>query len=199
MLYRLIDSPNVNAGERGDGGKQRVAGVCAVQTISALLCLILRKRWISSRTCSGSSRSTSTGPFGSETEDWMQDTLNVHPRAVIRRVKQYRCGYNTNIELFEYESPDQRREMPKNSDWGGHHIALYVDDFDAAMEHLRSHDVRLMPGGGGPAVADGPEAGLRSCYFLTPWGMQMELISYPGGKGYEATTERRLWDPRQRE
>jgi hypothetical protein len=27
--------------------------------------------------------------------------------------------------------------------------------------------------------------------------MQMELISYPGGKGYEHTTDRRLWDPRQ--
>ena len=136
------------------------------------------------------------GPFGSEDEDWMQDMLNVHPRAVIRRVRHYRCGFNTNIELFEYEAPDQRREMPRNSDWGGHHIALYVDDFDAAMQHLRDHDVHLMPGGGGPEIEEGPEAGLRSCYFLTPWGMQMELISYPRGKGYERDTERRLWDPR---
>ena len=136
------------------------------------------------------------GPFGSEDEDWMQDMLNVHPRAVIRRVRHYRCGFNTNIELFEYEAPGQRREMPRNSDWGGHHIALYVDDFDAAMTHLRGHDVHLMPGGGGPEIDEGPEAGLRSCYFLTPWGMQMELISYPRGKGYERDTERRLWDPR---
>ncbi len=136
------------------------------------------------------------GPFGSADEDWMHDMLNVHPRAVIQRVKQYRCGHNTNIELFEYASPDQRQQMPKNSDWGGHHIALYVDDFDSAMEHLRAHQVSLMPGGGGPAIEDGPEAGLRSCYFLTPWGMQMELISYPQGKGYEQDTERRLWDPR---
>jgi catechol 2,3-dioxygenase-like lactoylglutathione lyase family enzyme len=136
------------------------------------------------------------GPFESNEDNFMLDMLNVNPRAVIRRVKQFRCGANTNIELFEYESPDQRREMPKNSDWGGHHIALYVDDIDVAMDHLRAHKVRLMPGGGGPTIKDGPEAGLRSCYFLTPWGMQMELITYPDGKGYAKDTDRRLWDPR---
>ncbi|MBH80337.1 MAG: glyoxalase [Gammaproteobacteria bacterium] len=135
------------------------------------------------------------GPFGSDDSDWMKDLLNVHPRAVIRRVRHYRCGHGPNIELFEYESPDQRKVMPKNSDWGGHHISLYVDDIDAAMDHLRAHDVRLM-NGGGPPVAEGPEAGLRSCYFLTPWDLQMELISYPNGKGYQQDTDDRLWDPR---
>ena len=87
------------------------------------------------------------GPFGSEDDDWMRDMLNVHPRAVIRRVRHYRCGHGPNVELFEYEAPDQRREMPKNSDWGGHHITLYVDDMDAAVAHLRAHDVRLIQGG----------------------------------------------------
>ncbi len=136
------------------------------------------------------------GPFGSDESDFMRDMLNVHPRAVIRKVRHYRCGHGPNVELFEYASPDQRQVMPRNSDWGGHHITLYVDDFDAAITHLRAHGVRLMPGGGGPEIEDGPEAGLRSCYFLTPWDLQMELISYPRGKGYEKTTERRLWDPR---
>ena len=136
------------------------------------------------------------GPFGSDDSNFMQDMLNVHPRAVIHKVRHYRCGHGPNVELFEYAAPDQRQVMPKNSDWGGHHITLYVDDFDAAMAHLRAHQVRLMPGGGGPEIDSGPEAGLRSCYFLTPWGLQMELISYPRGKGYETTTDRRLWDPR---
>jgi catechol 2,3-dioxygenase-like lactoylglutathione lyase family enzyme len=80
------------------------------------------------------------GPFESNEDDFMHDMLNVNPRAVIRRVKQFRCGANTNIELFEYESPDQRREMPKNSDWGGHHIALYVDDIDAWGDKLALED-----------------------------------------------------------
>ena len=135
------------------------------------------------------------GPFESANDNMMQDMLNVHPRAVIRRVKQFRCGHGPNIELFEYESPDQKKIMPKNSDWGGHHITLYVDDIDLAMEHLRKHGIRLMPGGG-ELVTDGPEAGLRACYFLTPWDMQTELISYPNGKAYERDTSSKLWDPR---
>lgn len=140
----------------------------------------------------------SHGPFKDEDGTWMADMLNVDPRAEIKKVQQFRCENGINIELFEYAAPDQRREMPKNSDWGGHHITLYVDDIDAAMEHLRSHGVRLMAGGG-ESVGDGPEAGVRSCYFLTPWDMQMELISFPGGKGYEKESDARLWDPRHPE
>ncbi|HJN61759.1 MAG TPA: VOC family protein, partial [Alphaproteobacteria bacterium] len=34
------------------------------------------------------------------------------------------------------------------------------------------------------------------CYFLTPWGAQLELVSYPAGRGYEQHTKRRLWDVR---
>ena len=41
----------------------------------------------------------------------------------------------------------------------------------------------------------GPSAGQTWVYFLTPWGMQCELLSYPGGKGYEKETDRRLWHP----
>lgn len=135
------------------------------------------------------------GPYKDDEGTFMTDLLNVHPRAEIKRVQPFRCGSGVNIELFEYASPDQRREMPKNSDWGGHHITLYVDDIDAAMDHLRTHGVRLMSGGG-ESVGDGPEAGLRSCYFLTPWDMQMELISFPNGKAYEKGTDARLWDTR---
>ena len=32
-------------------------------------------------------------------------------------------------------------------------------------------------------------------YFLTPWGMQLELVSFPNGKGYEMETTVRLWHP----
>jgi len=65
------------------------------------------------------------GPFQSD-GDWMATHLNVHPRAVMRRLKFVRCGFGSNFEIFEYSAPDQRRDQPANSDVGGHHLAFYV-------------------------------------------------------------------------
>ncbi len=49
---------------------------------------------------------------------------------------------------------------------------------------------------GGPSLNSGAEADEYWCYFLTPWGAQMELVSYPAGRGYEQHTTKRLWDVR---
>jgi glyoxylase I family protein len=43
-------------------------------------------------------------------------------------------------------------------------------------------------------------AGQRWLYFIAPWGMQFELVSYPGGKAYEKDAPEtgkqvRLWHP----
>lgn len=134
------------------------------------------------------------GPFQSD-DDWMAEHLNVHPRTVMRRLKFLRCGHGSNFELFEYEAPDQNRRQPRNSDIGGHHLAFYVDDMAAAITHLEAHDVRIQ---GTPTVrTSGPSAGQTWVYFLTPWGMQCELVSFPDGKGYERETDRRLWDCRK--
>ena len=83
----------------------------------------------------GCERFYDLGPFQSD-GDWMQTHLAVHPRAVMRKLKLLRCGHGSNFEIFEYEAPDQRREQPRNSDIGGHHLAFYVDDLDAALSHL---------------------------------------------------------------
>jgi hypothetical protein len=47
---------------------------------------------------------------------------------VINQITLVRCSYGSNIELFQYSSPDQKTVTPKNSDVGGYHIAFYVDD-----------------------------------------------------------------------
>ncbi|MDM0116089.1 VOC family protein [Variovorax sp. J22R133] len=134
------------------------------------------------------------GPFSSN-DNWMHDTLNVHPRAVMRKLRFFRCGHGTNFEVFEYESPDQNRDQPKNSDVGGHHIALYVSDIHMAVEYLRSHGVRVLDEP--RQVASGaPNAGVWWVYFLAPWGMQFELVSFPrGSKPYEQDLDRKLWNP----
>jgi catechol 2,3-dioxygenase-like lactoylglutathione lyase family enzyme len=130
------------------------------------------------------------GPYQFD-DNWMQDHLNVHPRAVMKRIKFLRCGNGSNFELFEYEAPDQNRQQPKNSDVGGHHLAFHVKDIDLAIEYLKSKGVRIL---GEPTTrTTGPTAGQTWVYFLTPWGMQLELVSAPNGRAYELETDRRLW------
>jgi catechol 2,3-dioxygenase-like lactoylglutathione lyase family enzyme len=125
----------------------------------------------------------SLGPYQDE-GDWMARHLNVHPRAVMRKLHFFRCGGAAIFEVFEYEAPEQHKEPPRNSDIGGHHVALYVSDLDRAVEHLTSHGVKVL---GDPTSSKGPSQGQRWVYFLAPWGMQFELVSYPGGKAFDRT------------
>ncbi|HMO45180.1 MAG TPA: VOC family protein [Rubrivivax sp.] len=130
------------------------------------------------------------GPLQSD-GDWMKVHLNVHPAAIARRVKFMRCGFGSNFEIFEYSAPGQNRVQPLNSDIGGHHLAFYVDDIHAAIAWLRSRGIEVL---GEPTVrTSGPNGGQTWVYFLAPWGMQFELVSFPNGKDYERDTDRRLW------
>ena len=38
---------------------------------------------------------------------------------------------------------------------------------------------------GDPTVSRGPSEGQRWVYFRAPWGLQFELVSYPGGKAFD--------------
>jgi catechol 2,3-dioxygenase-like lactoylglutathione lyase family enzyme len=124
----------------------------------------------------------------------MANLLEVHPRAVINQITLVRCGNGSNVELLEYRAPDQKTERPKNSDLGGHHIAFYVDDIAKAVAYLKANKVTTFFG---PLpVKEGPAAGQTIIYFTPPWGLQMELISYPKGMAYEKTAKGKLWSPR---
>ncbi len=122
------------------------------------------------------------GPFRHDDSDWMLEHLNVDPRAVMRELHFFRCGGQAVFEVFEYAAPDQRTELPRNSDIGGHHVALYVEDLDVAVDYLRANGVTVL---GDPTASRGPSEGQRWVYFLAPWGMQFELVSYPNGKAFD--------------
>ena len=126
------------------------------------------------------------GPFSSD-DDWMADHLNVHPRTVMRQNRWFRCGDQAILEVFDYESPNQEDDPPRNSDIGGHHVAFYVDDIDAAVAYLRDKGVRVL---GDPTASKGPAEGNRWVYFLAPWGMQFELVCHPHGKAYDRDQDR---------
>jgi glyoxylase I family protein len=125
-------------------------------------------------------------------DDWMAEHLNVDPRAAVREIRFYRCGFGLNFEVFEYEPAPDQRPVPRNSDLGGHHVAFYVDDMDAAVAYLKEKGVRVLAG---PVASRNASQGQRWVYFLAPWGMQFELVSYPGGKAYEKDAAVVLWHP----
>jgi catechol 2,3-dioxygenase-like lactoylglutathione lyase family enzyme len=102
--------------------------------------------------------------------------FNTHPDAAYRLAKLSLCG--RAFELFEYQAPDLRREQPRNCDAGGCHFGVVVDDVDAAAELLRTQPgVRVL---GSPSEIPSSHpmlGGRRWVYFLTPWGLQIELVS----------------------
>jgi catechol 2,3-dioxygenase-like lactoylglutathione lyase family enzyme len=141
----------------------------------------------------GCKKAMSFGPFADDKGTFMQDLLGVDPKAVINEITQIRCGYGSNIELFNYSAPDQKTVTLKNSDIGAYHIALYVDDVAAAKAYLDSKGIATriqLP------VKEGPAAGQTILYFQAPWGLQLEAISYPDGMAYEKGAETVLWSPK---
>jgi glyoxylase I family protein len=121
------------------------------------------------------------GPFQHD-DSWMSEHLGVDDDTVMRRLHFYRLGGQAIFEVFEYEARAQNRVPPRNSDVGGHHVALYVEDLDAAVAHLHALGLNVL---GEPTASSGPSAGQRWIYFLAPWGMQFELVSYPNGKAFD--------------
>lgn len=103
-------------------------------------------------------------------DDWLRDHMNVGPGAEITAIRTYRSPAGSGFEVFEYAKARQRREQPRNDDVGGHHLAFRVADMGSAVAFLREQGITVL--------ADPSAAGEGSwVYFLSPWGMQLELVS----------------------
>jgi len=48
---------------------------------------------------------------------------------------------------------------------------------------------------GEPVFSQNASLGQRWIYFLTPWGLQCEIVSFPDGKSYERESDVILWHP----
>ena len=139
----------------------------------------------------GCEKATSFEPFMDDKGTFMQDLLDVDPRAVVEEITLMRCGFGSNIELFKYTAPDQKTVTARNSDIGGHHIAFYVDDIDAVAADLKAKGIRTLMG---PLpVSDGPAAGQSIIYFFAPGCLQLEAISFQQGMAYEKDGGPILW------
>jgi catechol 2,3-dioxygenase-like lactoylglutathione lyase family enzyme len=131
------------------------------------------------------------GPFADPNGKWMETNLAVDAGASTT-LAMVRCGPTQNIELFEYDAKDQVRTPMKNSDVGGFHLAFYVTDLKQAVDYLKTvPGVQVL---GEPTPVGGqPNGGETFVYFKTPWGANMELLTYPNGLDYEKTTDKRLY------
>src|SRR5258708_17559996 len=58
----------------------------------------------------GCSHAMSFGPFSVDKGTFMHDVVNRNPRPVIDEISMVRCGYGSNIELFQYKAPEQATE-----------------------------------------------------------------------------------------
>ena len=99
------------------------------------------------------------------------------------RYRFYRLGTGLNLEVFEYRTSDDPGRHPGNHQAGGHHLALYVEDVEAAAAHLRAHGVAVDPP---ETIAEGPRA-------LGPADGAGEL---PGRQGLRAGRGRPALAPR---
>ena len=135
------------------------------------------------------------GPYrgGPDDPDMQVRQFARHPRTEVEGIAVVHVA-DVVLELLQFSAPDQRTEPPRTSDAGGHHVAFYVDDLDAAVAHLRAGGVRVL---GEPMPLPGPETGeqARFVFALTPWGLALEFVSYPHGKAWQwrearDTTER---------
>lgn len=108
-------------------------------------------------------------------------------------IAMIRCGDGANIELLEYKYADGGNAMPRVDAVGAAHVAFYTDDVKAGAAFLKARGITLL---GEPITMGGGDTeGETWVHFLTPWGADMELVGYPGGKGYEKNAPLKLWKP----
>ena len=104
-------------------------------------------------------------------ENFFPKYVGLNPRTWVD-IAMVRCGNGANVELFQFDAPDQNRRMPRFSDFGGAHLCVYVDDAHAGLDYLLSKNVHVHGGADGVwTVPPGPEAGKdsTSIHCLTPW------------------------------
>jgi catechol 2,3-dioxygenase-like lactoylglutathione lyase family enzyme len=122
----------------------------------------------------------------------VDETGPTHEGGNVLRTARLRLRNGPDLVLEQLDGPDGAPAHPR---WGlDAHPCWYVDDMRAAVAYLHEHGLAQ----GNPVMTGfGPEDGPGSSYihFLSPWGQDLELVSYPHERAYERQTDLRLWHP----
>ena len=113
--------------------------------------------------------------------DKMQGVFNTNMRIIHLRLGEQ------IVELTQYVSPPTGRPIPvpsySNDAWF-QHLAIVVDDMDAAYKILQDNNVRQVSAQPITIPPSNPgAAGIKAIKFRDPEGHDLELIYFPRGKG----------------
>lgn len=107
-------------------------------------------------------------PVGADGKDWMEAHVGVKGAKLTLAMLQ--LAPNLKVQLIQYDKPSDRKQvMPRNCDLGGHHVALLVEDIDAAAAWLKQKGCAVLE-------AIPMDAGKKNIYVADPWGHQFELV-----------------------
>jgi catechol 2,3-dioxygenase-like lactoylglutathione lyase family enzyme len=95
----------------------------------------------------------------------------------LHAVRVMSLGNGAQVELFEFVV-DGQRDPAALSDLGVTHIGIQVDDIDAAAARIAAAGGHLFDGPRSMFAPDSDEEN-RFVYTRAPWGMLIELVTYP--------------------
>ena len=110
-------------------------------------------------------------------------TLSIEGRAFIDG--EYR--HAANGRTFDCLSPIDGKLLVKVADSA-------AEDVNAAVPYLKARGITVQ--GEPTTMQSGPSKGLTWIYFLSRWGMQLELVSYPAGMEVLNANPGVLWSPK---
>ncbi|SDF27264.1 Quinol monooxygenase YgiN [Salipiger thiooxidans] len=119
--------------------------------------------------------------------------LGLSPGTRIVHMRLLRIGNGPCLELFRMEDGDQA-DPARLQDKGLTHIGLYVDNIDAACAAFTEAGGKLLKGPH-PLANNDDQDGNAGIYGHAPWGMLIELLTYPGGIDMPADAPTIRWTP----
>lgn len=111
----------------------------------------------------------------------------------IVHMRLLRIEHGPTIELFQLQDAADR-EPARISDLGLHHVAFYVDDIEEVSLRFEKAGGRLLSDIHPLAGVEEGERN-RGVYGIAPWGLLIELLTYPDGIDYPENNEAKRWTP----
>jgi hypothetical protein len=131
-------------------------------------------------------------PFADEKGNFMADLLNVDPRVSADHPGALRLRLQHRAVSIQFARPENRYAEEQRRRRLSHRLLCRRHQSGEGLFDGKGVKTFFGPF----PVNEGPAAGQSIVYFLAPWGLQMEIISYPKGMAYEKSAPVVLWSPR---